>query len=134
MKKVYLLLGFVFLLTSCVEDVDFNMEGQEFLVGKWTNLEFSESGFSMEKTNNIPPNTYGFVFNSNGTLVHRANSSFCGTPPISTQDFSGKWTVIGDLILIEVAFWGGTNLQEWKVTHTTDNKVQVEFIKNEYKE
>ncbi|WP_194775013.1 hypothetical protein [Pararhodonellum marinum] len=132
MKKIYFLLCLVFLFSSCMEEEPFTMGDEEFLVGQWTNLKYSESGFTMEKTSQIPENTYGFIIRGDGTLIHRSNLGFCGTPPIITQDYPGRWEVIGDIIQLESEFWGGTHFQEWKVTFLGKNQVQIEWITNEY--
>jgi hypothetical protein len=132
MKKLLPLLAICSLLFSCVEQETLDLESGEFPLGTWTNIQYEESGFTMERMNNLPENTYGFVFQKNGKLIHRANSGFCGTPPITTADFNGIWKVKGDIIEVEVEFWGGKYRQEWKVTQLSGITVRVELVKQEY--
>jgi hypothetical protein len=115
-----------------MEQETFDLESGEFPLGTWTNLQYEETGFTMDRSNAIPANTYGYVFKENGKLIHRANSSFCGTPPIITADFAGTWNVKGDVVEVEVNFWGGKYRQEWKVTQLSGKTVKVELLKQEF--
>jgi hypothetical protein len=116
-----------------MEQETLSLEGGEFPVGTWTNLQYNENGFSMERTNQLKENTYGFIFQDNGKLVNRSNSGFCGTPPIVTQDFSGKWKVEGDVLKLEMDFWGGKIIQEWRISSASSRSVTIEITMNEYK-
>ena len=132
MKNFLALLAICFLLFSCMEQETLNLESGEFPLGIWTNIQYDESGFTMDRSSKIPENTYGYVFQKNGKLIHRANSGFCGTPPITTSDFAGTWKVKGDVVELEVDFWGGKYRQEWKVTQLSGKTVKVELLKQEY--
>ncbi|WP_113923824.1 hypothetical protein [Cognataquiflexum aquatile] len=132
MKKSFPLLAICFLLFSCLEQETLNLESGEFPLGTWTNIQYEETGFTMDRSNRLEENRYGFVFSENGKLIQRANSSFCGTPPILTADFAGKWNVRGDVFEVEVNFWGGKYRQEWKVTQLSGKTVKVELLKQEY--
>jgi hypothetical protein len=133
MKKIILLFSFLFILNSCMEQETLSLEGGEFPVGTWTDLQYNENGFSMARTNRLKENTYGFIFQNNGKLISRSNSGFCGTPPIVTQDYSGKWKVEGDVLKLEMDFWGGKIIQEWRISSASSRSVTVEITKNEYK-
>ncbi|MCR9016976.1 hypothetical protein [Aquiflexum gelatinilyticum] len=132
MKKSFPMLAICFLLLSCIEQETLELESGEFPLGTWTNIQFEETGFTMDRSSKLPENTYGYVFQKNGKLIHRANSGFCGTPPIVTADFAGKWTLKGDIVEVEVNFWGGKYRQEWKVTQLSGKTVKVELLKQEY--
>ncbi|MFO7822568.1 MAG: hypothetical protein R6V72_01425 [Cyclobacterium sp.] len=120
-------LGLLFF--SCMENEDLSALGSEpFPVGNWSNLNYQENGFAMEKVNQLQENTYGYRFLSDGKLIHRANSGWCGTPPIVTTDYEGRWEKDGDILKVNVPFWGGTHVQEWKITSTSGNTLQVEVI------
>jgi hypothetical protein len=133
MKKIILLFSFLFILNSCMEQETLSLEGGEFPVGTWTDLQYNENGFSMARTNRLKENTYGFIFQNNGKLLSRSNSGFCGTPPIVTQDYSGKWKVEGNVLKLEMDFWGGKIIQEWRISSASSRSVTVEITKNEYK-
>jgi hypothetical protein len=100
-------------------------------VGTWGNIIYQENDFILEKTQQLQENTYGYRFLSNGKLIHRANSGFCGTPPIVTSDFEGTWEKDGDIIRVESAFWGGQQIQEWKIKGHTGNTFRVEILSSE---
>ncbi|WP_246255851.1 hypothetical protein [Cyclobacterium plantarum] len=120
------------LLFSCMENEDLSaLSSGPVPVGNWSNLEYRENGFEMEKVNQLQENTYGYRFLSNGKLIHRANSGWCGTPPIVTSDFEGTWEKEGDIITLTAAFWGGTQVQKWKISSSTGNSLEIEVISSE---
>lgn len=132
MKKIILLFTFLFILSSCMDQDSIMLESGEFPVGTWTNLEYNESGFSMERTTKLEENTYGFVFQNNGKLISRSISGFCGTPPIITQDYTGTWKIEEEILKVEMAFWGGKVIQEWRIISSSDRSVRVEILRDEY--
>jgi hypothetical protein len=132
MKKIILLFTFLLILSSCMDQESIIMESGEFPLGTWTNIEYNESGFSMERTTKLKENTYGFVFQNNGKLISRSNSGFCGTPPIITYDFSGTWKIEGEILKLEMEYWGGKNTQEWRIISSSKKSVRVEILRNDY--
>lgn len=132
MKNILPLIAICSLLFSCLEHETINLESGEFPLGTWTNLQYEETGFTMDRSSRLEENRYGFIFSEIGKLIHRSNSGFCGTPPIITADFNGTWKVKGDKIEVEVEFWGGKYRQEWKVTQLSGKTVKVELLKQEY--
>jgi hypothetical protein len=132
MKTILPLLALCFLLFSCLEQETLNLESGEFPLGTWSNIQYQESGFTMDRSSAIPANTYGYVFQKNGKLIHRANSGFCGTPPIITADYKGTWKVKGDVLELKVKFSGGEYRQEWKITQLSGKTVRIELVKEDY--
>jgi len=132
MKTFITVLFLVLISAGCMEfnqnEVVYNHE----LVGAWSNVQWSESGKSMSKVQNIEKNTYGYFFNSNGTMVARTNSGWCGTPPIVTADYEGTWKVEDDKIILSFAYWGGVTIQSWQITGRNGNQVTVQIINAEY--
>jgi hypothetical protein len=53
--------------------------------------------------------------------------------PIATSDFDGTWERDGDMIRLEAGFWGGTQVQKWKILSDAGNTLQVEVISSELK-
>ncbi len=132
MKTTVLTFVFGLLLFSCIENEDLSaFTSGPVPVGNWSNLEFQENGLVMEKVNQLQENTYGYRFLSDGKLVHRANSGFCGTPPIVTADYEGTWVRDGDILTLTAPFWGGTQIQEWKITSATGSTLLVEVLSTE---
>jgi hypothetical protein len=47
--------------------------------------------------------------------------------------FSGKWTLKGNRLTMEVAFWGGTMLHEWEITDLGDGRASIKVLNQEVK-
>ena len=117
---------------SCMEDHQLSeLDKGPAPVGIWSHIAYQENDLILEKGQKLEDNTYGYRFFSNGKLIHRANSGFCGTPPIATSDYEGTWQRDGDIIRLEAGFWGGTQIQEWKILSDTGTRLQVEVINSE---
>ncbi|WP_114749807.1 hypothetical protein [Pleomorphovibrio marinus] len=133
MKTTLLTFMIALLLFSCMENEDpLALTSGPVPVGNWSNLTYQENGLAMERVNQLQENTYGYRFLSNGKLIHRSNSGWCGTPPIITNDYEGTWKMDGDIIHFSADFWGGTQTQEWKITSTSGNTLQVEVISSDW--
>lgn len=132
MKTIVLTFVFGLLLFSCMDDESLSaLQTGPVPVGKWSNLEYQENGIAMEKVNQLPENTYGYRFFSSGKLIHRANSGWCGTPPIVTNDYEGTWEREGDIIRLESSYWGGRQRQEWKIIEENEGILKLEVLNNE---
>lgn len=125
------LLFLTIILVSCMDDTQLSADKGPVPVGTWGNISYQDNGMVLEKTPQLRENTYGYRFLSNGKLIHRANSGFCGTPPIVTNDYEGSWERDGDIIRIKAAFWGGTQIQEWKIKTQSGNSIHVEILSSE---
>ncbi|MCH7408657.1 hypothetical protein MM239_04565 [Belliella sp. DSM 111904] len=131
MKKILLAFLFLVFFASCVED-EFLGDG-EFPIGNWTISERHENGFSLIRNESLPENTYGYSFHKNGKMTSRTIAGFCGTPPVIYADYSGNWSNRGSIFNLNMGFWGGRNVQEWKVVSTNDtgNIVRIEIVNSE---
>lgn len=128
-----LLIALIFIV-SCVEDEQLAAsETGPIPVGSWSNISYNENRMTLEKICQLQENTYGYLFLSNGTFIHRANSGFCGTPPIVTSDFEGSWTKNGNIITIQGTFWGGETAEEWEIISSDKNILTIEVLKSEIK-
>ncbi|SEJ45894.1 hypothetical protein SAMN05192553_10460 [Cyclobacterium xiamenense] len=133
MKKIVLTFVSGLLLFSCMEEESLSaLQTGPVPVGNWSNLEYQENGIAMEKVDELLENTYGYRFFSNGKLIHRANSGWCGTPPIVTNDYEGTWERNGEIIRLEAGFWGGTQIQELKIINETTSSLLLEEISSEW--
>ena len=129
-----LLLIAIFLIVSCVEDPQLSAsETGPLPVGSWSNVSYNENGMTLEKVNKLAENTYGYRFLGDGTFIHRANSGWCGTPPIVTSDFEGSWTKNGDTLNIRGTFWGGETVEEWEITSSDNDLLTIKVLKSELK-
>lgn len=101
------------------------------LVGSWIDEAYPDTLITYSRASHIPDNTFGWTFNQDGTLMQRANSGFCGTPPISYSTYDGDWTANDSIIDINVEFWGGTSLIKWKIIEISENKLIVSILSYE---
>ena len=132
MRLPLLALLFVTLaFVSCMDDTYLSADKGPAPIGTWGNIRYQDNGMVLEKTQQLQENTYGYRFLSNGKLIHRANSGFCGTPPITTSDYEGSWERDGDIIRLEAAFWGGRQIQEWKINSHAGNTFQIEVLSSQ---
>jgi len=120
-------------MTGCQEQ-NLNLEGFENIIGCWTNPMYANNvdGKSIvfyERTNALPDNSGGIEFLKNGTLLERKNAGWCGTPPITYDNFSGKWEIQSNgEIKIKVAYWGGTEHRIWKIINVTNTTLNIEVV------
>eukprot|EP01013_Petalomonas_cantuscygni_P043366 TRINITY_DN8129_c1_g1_i1.p1 TRINITY_DN8129_c1_g1~~TRINITY_DN8129_c1_g1_i1.p1 ORF type:complete len:139 (+),score=2.87 TRINITY_DN8129_c1_g1_i1:147-563(+) len=128
-----LFLMLLLLIVSCVDDPLLSVsESGPIPIGSWSNISYNENGMILEKVDQLQENNYGYRFLSNGTFTHRANSGFCGTPPIVTSDFEGSWTKDGDILNIQGTFWGGETVEAWQIISSDNNVLTIKVLKNEY--
>lgn len=118
---------------SCIDSEEISLESGPVPVGTWSNLEYQSNGFVMERVSKLKENNYGYRFLSNGKLIHRANSGWCGTPPIVTTDYEGTWEKIGDTLKVSSRFWGGMIIQEWKINESSSKTLHIAIVSEEWK-
>lgn len=118
-----LIILFVLLFTSCKKD-EIKIDPNNQLLGIWNVSEYVGNA-TVYKRSTAFVDEYGYEFKSDGTLVERQNSGWCGTPPITYADYAGSWSAINDtLIQVEVGYWGGT------MTYQLDiESVDAEYLK-----
>ena len=98
------------------------------LIGVWV-FSNSENGVhEYNKVSNFIVNESGIEFKKNGKVVKRQNVSFCGTPPVTYDNYPGSWTRISDnSIAISYEYWGGSVNQNWKIVDLTDQKLKIKI-------
>ncbi|MFD2034961.1 hypothetical protein ACFSKL_09175 [Belliella marina] len=133
MKKILLAFSILLFFASCMENDGDIQENGQFPLGNWTISERHENGFSLIRTGSLPENTYGFSFQKNGKMTVRAIAGWCGTPPVVYSDYSGNWSNAGAALKLNMGFWGGRNVQEWKVVSSNDTGdiVRIELVSSE---
>jgi hypothetical protein len=137
MKKILLItLLSIFTLTGCQEDVPVTIPIDGTLVGCWIKPQYLDeinghTVISYQKDKALDAE-YGFQFLDNGTLIERANAGFCGTPPVSYDNFDGTYQLVDkQTITIDVAFWGGRNKQTWHIIALTNTTLTIEIVQRE---
>jgi hypothetical protein len=131
MKNILITILFliiVLLLTSCKEGV---MEPyvSEQLFGTWVYQGPENDVTIMKKADGLDPNNYGFVLYAGGKFLERKNSGWCGTPPISYENYDGKWKAETENVLqIDVGYWRGKI--NYKMEIITLSSTELRFKQN----
>jgi len=117
------------LLLSCKKDDHPIHPVNTSLIGIWVDPQYTDTLITYKRANSLVQNEYGICFNPDNTCIERKNNGWCGTPPITTADYSGNWTWNDSIVDISVGYWGGTVEYTWKVV-SLDYKNLVVSVKN----
>jgi hypothetical protein len=125
MKNIYLLFLFLIsFLLSCSKD-DTKIDDSNLLLGVWVYSDYKANSAVYTRSSEFADN-HCYKFNSNGTLVERKNSGWCGTPPISYADYEGTWSIQNDTIItIKVDYWGGVTTYSLDIESVNENTLEV---------
>lgn len=81
--------------------------------GTWTYSGYEQRGPNQYLTvytrTTAFTNQAGLQFSGSGQFVERANSGWCGTPPISYADYTGRWRPDGDSLAVDGNTGAGGN-------------------------
>jgi hypothetical protein len=83
------------------------------LIGNWIDRTVNNEEITMTHANHLRNAEYGFSFKEGGIFVERKNAGWCGTPPVTYEDFEGTWNQTDSLIVITVGYWGGQMEYRW---------------------
>lgn len=119
-------------LFSCSEEELETPEASKAIIGYWVNPQYGDTIYTYDRASKLKDGDYGFEIQANGEFLERANSGWCGTPPIAYTDFNGKWSMKDSILNISVAFWGGTARYKWKVLSVDKEKLSVLMIETKY--
>jgi hypothetical protein len=128
MKRLFL---FVLLLCpalfSCQKD-EIKIDPEHPLIGLWNLAGYHENIVVYARQQKFSDNP-GFTFHSDGTLIVRQNSSFCGTPPITYANYEGNWNILNDTLLqVSSGYWGGVFHYKIDVESVTADSLKVIMI------
>lgn len=132
MKSIFTIIVVALFAVGCMEFSQNEVVYDHELIGTWSDIQWTESGISMTKVKKLEKNTYGYIFNANGTLIARQNSGWCGTPPIITSDYEGTWILENGTIHIKLDYWGGHTTQEWQIANSSNKKVTINIANQEF--
>jgi hypothetical protein len=123
-KPPLLIIVFISLLFSCTKD-KIEIDPGNPLIGIWNYSDYYNNAQVYARSREFSDNQ-GFKFNTDGTLLERKNSGWCGTPPITYSDYSGKWAIINDtLIRIDVGYWGGSMTYNLDIESVNSDSLKV---------
>lgn len=136
MKSIFniLLVISVFTWISCEESTDPAIDDSELLLGYWINPVYVDTLVRYERAAELKENAYGFAFRTEHVYVERKNIGWCGTPPVTMDDYEGTWTRQDSVIDIDVPYWGGMAHFKWKIISLDDTHLTIATISQEFKE
>lgn len=93
-------------LSACQEDATQPIVDLP-LMGTWVESRYENDVTIMRRASTLEADNYGFVFGEKGKFLERKNAGWCGTPPISYDNFAGEWSrQAGNLVHVDVDYWG----------------------------
>lgn len=129
--KIFFLMASVLLvLNACQKEVDSTPLDETKLLGYWINPQPIDTLWQFQKSLIIPQSTYGVSFGQKSHFVERTNVGWCGTPPITMQNYLGTWFLTDSVVNISVVRWNGYASFQWKVIKVTEGKLLVYKINN----
>jgi hypothetical protein len=128
MKRVFfLLLGG--LLISC-SDISVNPDVSSDLYGIWVYHSINDNNiFTMVKSSGFETDKPGLSIEKEGKFIERQINGWCGTLPVTYDNYDGKWTSeTTDLLNISVGYWGGILKYKMKIISLTKSTLQYQRI------
>jgi hypothetical protein len=130
MKRIALIL---FLLSSlffsCTKE-QIKIDPDNLLIGVWVFSEYKDDITIFKRDQEFTDNDC-LKFNSDGTLIERKNSGWCGTPPISYANYDGTWSIVNDtLVQVKVGYWGGTTSYKLDIESISPTTLKVITLPN----
>jgi hypothetical protein len=115
---------------SCVKN-EIVIDPDNPLIGNWTYSSYDDNALIFERSNGFI-NDHCYMFKPDGSMTERKNAGWCGTPPISYEDFPGTWSVINDtLIEVSVGYWGGTDNYTLDINFIDLNFLEVQYLRQD---
>lgn len=133
MKRTALLMIMV-LLISCSENLqEADMLGANAeIVGTWIENGYEDDVTLLDRAESLDPSSYGFTIGEDGTFIERKNAGWCGTPPISYDNFDGQWVALSDSLLeITVGYWGGTMTYQLRIVFLDQENLGIRYLYSE---
>ena len=119
-----------FAFASCAKD-EIIIDPDNLLIGNWNYSDYNDDALLFERSNGfVDDHCYKLI--PEGSMTERINSGWCGTPPISFEDFPGTWSVINDtLVEVSVGYWGGTDNYILDFKFLGQNLLELKYIRQE---
>lgn len=134
MKKWLGMILSVVFLASCAEMYEpSEMLGEnEEIVGTWVEESLEDQVTTLKRAEELAQDQYGFIIREDGTFTERKNAGWCGTPPISYDNFEGTWEALSDSLLdITVGYWGGTITYQMRIVSLDEQYLRIRYLYGE---
>jgi hypothetical protein len=135
MKRMLFLLSLA-VIFSCSNDLPEEHLGEnKGIIGTWVELPAlegnwtNEEGRTLERRSELHAESYGFTISENGDFLERKNAGWCGTPPITYDNFEGSWEALSDSLLqITVGYWGGVINYQMRIMDLQDELLLIRYL------
>jgi len=130
MKRILFLLVMV-LMVSCEKNaMDLAALGENSgIVGTWTEDEYKGDTLLLNRSGELAADRYGFTLEDDGTFIEHKNAGWCGTPPITYDNFDGTWKAVSDSLLnITVAYWGGVMTYQIRIVSVDGARLAIRYL------
>jgi len=130
MKKLAFVVALI-LLVSCEENLqDTEALGENAgIVGTWVEAGYEDDITQLERADALDESRYGFTIKDDGVFIERKNAGWCGTPPISYDNYDGMWVALSDSLLeITVGYWGGTMTYQMRIVFLDQEKLGIRYL------
>jgi hypothetical protein len=130
MKKLMFLLVVVLMVSCEKETIDLEALGENTgILGTWTEDEYKGDTLLLDRSGKLDNDRYGFTIKEDGTFIEHKNAGWCGTPPITYDNFDGTWEAVSDSLLnITVAYWGGVMTYQIRIVSVDGAKLAVRYL------
>ncbi|MEN8203621.1 MAG: hypothetical protein ABFS28_13575 [Bacteroidota bacterium] len=130
MRKLFILLMAVLLISCEKELLESDALGENAgIVGTWTDSGYEDDLTVLERSEELDHSKYGFTIGEDGTFIERKNAGWCGTPPITYENFEGTWEALSDSLLdITVGYWGGTMTYQMRIVSLSAEELKIRYL------
>lgn len=94
----------------------------------------NQSDTLIYKASNKNTEAHLYTFSEKGSVEVKQNAGWCGTPPISYSDYTGKWEKTGNNTFnLTYPFWGGIVYETWKIISCNSSELKIHqlYLKHE---
>ncbi len=133
----WILLFVVVLLTACESDMAEleDLGSNSGIVGTWVEDTLRGDTLLFQRARKLDEVKYGFTIGDDGSFLERKNAGWCGTPPITYENFEGTWDAVSDSLLdIKVAYWGGMMTFQIRIISMEEEKLAIKYLYTDARE
>ena len=130
MKRIMFLLVTVLMVSCEKASVDLAALGENSgIVGTWIEDGYRGDTLLLNRSGKLESDRYGFTIQEDGSFTEHKNAGWCGTPPITYDDFDGTWEAVSDSLLdITVAYWGGVMTYQIRIVSVDGHKLTIRYL------
>jgi hypothetical protein len=130
MRKLWILLFLAGMLACEKELAKPDALGENALIiGTWVEEGYVDDVLVLDRAGELDPGRYGFIIREDGSFLERKNEGWCGTPPISYDNFEGSWEALSDSLLeITVGYWGGTMSYQMRIVRVDSEQLGIRYL------